>query len=354
MSVELTYDQVEEMLPAYVLGALEPEEIQAIEAYLGKHQSLLVTLEVIDQAAGLLAYLAPPAPLPANARERLLEQVRAGQAGKSAPATELEAGVDHAAPVPTAARPRISQKPMAGSAGIGRRLLGMRTALRGVSGWAVAAGLALPSVVAFLLIGLYALQLRTQLDLLQTRHDALQTQVLGLQAANEQLQQTNEVLQKLLLEDQGRVALIDHAARLQAANEQLQRTNEVLQLQLQQERSQLALIAHASGDRTVLLAGTEAAPGASGVLYLGDEDRGVLVLRDLAPLPSQQTYQLWLIPADEAPIPAGLLAIDAQSNWLGLQLPPEGRVFAAVAVSVEPAGGSLAPTGAIVLLGTKS
>ncbi|MGH2541947.1 MAG: zf-HC2 domain-containing protein, partial [Ardenticatenaceae bacterium] len=30
---ELTYQQVEDNLPAYVLGALEPEEMLAVDAY---------------------------------------------------------------------------------------------------------------------------------------------------------------------------------------------------------------------------------------------------------------------------------------------------------------------------------
>ncbi|NJN98501.1 MAG: anti-sigma factor, partial [Anaerolineales bacterium] len=129
------------------------------------------------------------------------------------------------------------------------------------------------------------------------------------------------------------------AAELQAANTQLQQ-------QAQTSQELLALIGGASLERTVSLPGTADAPTASGTFYLTSDNQGVLVLRGLEPLPAEQTYQLWLIPADGPPAPAGLLAVQAEdSTWLKLQVPPAAPTdLAAVGVSVEPAGGSPAPT----------
>jgi hypothetical protein len=179
--------------------------------------------------------------------------------------------------------------------------------------------------------------------------DALQNQI-------SQLQETNASLQRQLLTKQGQLdqasadldALKSQAAELQTANTHLQE-------QTQTDRELLALIATADPEHTVQLPGTEEAPAASGAFYLGDDNRGLLVLKGLKPLPTEQTYQLWLIPAEGQPQPAGLLAVKTDAlTWLNVSVPPGATDFAAVGVSVEPAGGSPAPTGPIVLLGKVS
>jgi anti-sigma-K factor RskA len=102
------------------------------------------------------------------------------------------------------------------------------------------------------------------------------------------------------------------------------------------------------------LGGTEAAPQASGTLYVRD-GQGTLVLSNLEPLSSDQTYQLWLIPPDGAPIPAGLLGQAGEPvETITLDLPATLDDIAAVGISVEPPGGSAAPSGPIVLLGEKA
>ena len=78
----------------------------------------------------------------------------------------------------------------------------------------------------------------------------------------------------------------------------------------------------------------------------------MILFEGLEALPEDQTYQLWLIPAEGNPIPAGLLEAEAGvPSFHTLSIPEGVQEFAAVGVSVEPAGGSPAPTGPIVLLG---
>ena len=75
----------------------------------------------------------------------------------------------------------------------------------------------------------------------------------------------------------------------------------------------------------------------------------MFVATGLATVGADETYELWLID-DEAPIPAGLF-VPAE----GLaSVPVEGDLGAAVAIAVtiEPEGGSDAPTGDILLLGS--
>jgi anti-sigma-K factor RskA len=127
----------------------------------------------------------------------------------------------------------------------------------------------------------------------------------------------------------------------------LQQINQSLQSRLDASDRQLAVLA----SQTIPLAGQEAAPSASGALYVG-QGESVLVLSGLDVLPESQTYQLWLIPADGAPVPSGLLALrQPDVDSLTVTLPDAPANYAAVGVSIEPAGGSAEPTGPIVLVG---
>jgi anti-sigma-K factor RskA len=347
MSDELTYDEILDKLPAYALGALEPEEMLAIDAYIHKHEVLLVRLRESEQAAVQLAYLAPLAPLPANAKDRLLERVRAD--GKTIKTSEAVAGpsrTDATVPQPRAAQAEPVVKPLLTP----KRswLAGFWTAISSRNGWALAAGTAMLILLA--LAGFYIIQMQARLQQVNVERNNLETKLVQLEISHDQLQaqlrQTEAELEAVQLE----------IARWQSSNESLEQINEELREQLQTENSHLNFVAHTPPDRTVLLPGTEAAPEAHGLLYLGPQNNeALLVLNQLSPLPPQETYQLWLIPENEAPIPVGLLPVQSDApTWLRVQIPPEAQDFADVGVSKEPAGGSLTPTGPIVLLGTVS
>jgi anti-sigma-K factor RskA len=74
----------------------------------------------------------------------------------------------------------------------------------------------------------------------------------------------------------------------------------------------------------------------------------------LPALPAGKTYQLWFVPANAAPISAGLIAPDAQGAATVHFATPAGTParIAALAVTLEPAGGVPAPTGDKYLVGT--
>ena len=74
--------------------------------------------------------------------------------------------------------------------------------------------------------------------------------------------------------------------------------------------------------------------------------RGVLLIAsNLPPAPSGKIYELWVIPRQGAPLPSGLFQSDAQGDALYLR---GGAVdmdtAGAIAVTLEPASGSNAPT----------
>ena len=82
--------------------------------------------------------------------------------------------------------------------------------------------------------------------------------------------------------------------------------------------------------------------------------RGALVLQasNMQALPANKTYELWVIPATGAPIPAGLFRPDASGSG-SVVLPeiPHGVQAKAFGITIENAGGASTPTMPIVLSG---
>ena len=102
------------------------------------------------------------------------------------------------------------------------------------------------------------------------------------------------------------------------------------------------------------LAGEGPAPGSTARAFMSRHSGVVFAANQLPALPAEQVYQLWVVPSGDnvAPISAGLLAPDASGHAsLYFPMPGNVQVAAALAVTVEPAGGRPAPTGARVLLG---
>lgn len=87
-----------------------------------------------------------------------------------------------------------------------------------------------------------------------------------------------------------------------------------------------------------------AAP-AQGRVYVNAE-RGVLLMAaNLPELQQGRTFEMWLVPRQGAPVPAGLFGRGPGGTGLHLRPGPvEVALVAAIAVSVEPTGGSPAPT----------
>lgn len=101
--------------------------------------------------------------------------------------------------------------------------------------------------------------------------------------------------------------------------------------------------------------GTEAAPQANARLVaVPDSREAVLVTSGLRTLDPDRTYQIWLL-HDGKPRPNALFRVSR--GGYGRQIvaaPTNFRDFEVVAVTPEPASGSAAPTGPIVLMGSLS
>jgi hypothetical protein len=103
----------------------------------------------------------------------------------------------------------------------------------------------------------------------------------------------------------------------------------------------------------VLLTALETRPVPSArAIYLAS--RGALLMQaaNLNPLAAGKTYELWIIPASGAPVPAGVFHPDA-AGAASVVLPqiPEGVQAKAFGVTIENEGGSQTPTLPIILSG---
>jgi hypothetical protein len=117
-------------------------------------------------------------------------------------------------------------------------------------------------------------------------------------------------------------------------------------------RALLDVLTAPGAQRVLLTTGkTPPAPSARAV-YLAS--RGALVLQasNMQPLPANKTYELWVIPASGAPVPAGLFRPDSTGS-ASVVLPaiPRGVQAKAFGITIENAGGSNTPTAPIILSG---
>ena len=118
------------------------------------------------------------------------------------------------------------------------------------------------------------------------------------------------------------------------------------------EQARLLALLSLPDVQIVTLAGTEHAPKAGArLLWDTKHEEGTVISHDLPPLPPGKVYQLWFLTSG-APIPSGTFQPDShRGGIIQAKLPPGRADIAGAAVSLEPAGGVLQPTGNIVLAG---
>jgi anti-sigma-K factor RskA len=99
--------------------------------------------------------------------------------------------------------------------------------------------------------------------------------------------------------------------------------------------------------REIELGGSWAEQGARAEVTALKDDRAILVVEDMPSMPDDRTGQVWVI-RDEKPEPSGLL--EPSGNMAATAITTNLRGADAIAVTVEPAGGSDAPTSDPVLV----
>jgi anti-sigma-K factor RskA len=105
-------------------------------------------------------------------------------------------------------------------------------------------------------------------------------------------------------------------------------------------------VATTPATETIALAPTEVAPDATGeVTYFPGDNLLLLDVRDLPPLEPGQVYEVWLLGADGAPVPAGVFGQSTDRH----AIVADRSQFDTLAITAEPGPlGTEAPTGEIV------
>jgi anti-sigma-K factor RskA len=133
----------------------------------------------------------------------------------------------------------------------------------------------------------------------------------------------------------------EELARLSA---EVQRNQE----QLSRQRQALELL-NSPGARLAELKGTSVAPGAHATLAYDRDGHAILLAKGLPPAPSGKAYQLWFIVGNQ-PLPGKVFTTDTAGNGsLNDEVPATALASAVFAITLEPATGMKAPTGAIYL-----
>ena len=133
---------------------------------------------------------------------------------------------------------------------------------------------------------------------------------------------------------------------------ELQHTSQRNEAELQHAREVMALFT-APDAMHVTLTAENARPQPHGkALYRPRDGMLMFMASNLAPLPPQKMYELWLVPMKGAPMPAGMFKPDAHGNAMVMNPPmPKGMEAKAFAVTIEPEAGSPTPTMPMVMSG---
>jgi anti-sigma-K factor RskA len=131
----------------------------------------------------------------------------------------------------------------------------------------------------------------------------------------------------------------------------LARDAEQLKADLQRQQMVIAILRDPA-TQVVALAGQAPAPTARARMMWHAKAGGVFVATGLPAAPEGKAYQLWAIAGSNAPVSAGVFSVDASGTGsLSVRPLPGVATVDAFAVTLEPAGGLPAPSGAMYLLG---
>jgi len=139
---------------------------------------------------------------------------------------------------------------------------------------------------------------------------------------------------------------------LRAEISQLRTSSADQQAQLEQARDVVATLTATDALRVTLVAAKTAPQPQGKAIYVRDRASLIFLASNFPALPAQKAYELWLIPAAGAPIPAGVFKPDARGSATVVNPPlPAGTEAKAFAITVEPDQGSATPTMPIVMVG---
>jgi anti-sigma-K factor RskA len=287
----MTHEEYKEMLTAHALGALDAGETRALEDHLSTCAACRTELAEWQDTTAAFVYSTPSIEPPPALRSSLLASIRAAKA-ETLSSSEAKRRRDSVADAAGQISPAATNV----------IALPERTRTR----WNVA------QKFGALAASLFFAAVVIALVMLWSRNQAMQ-------------------------------------AELARSNRDLQATQE--QLRHEQEKSSM----FASPETKVAtLTGTPMAPDAHARLAYNNQGSAMLIADKLPPAPAGKDYQIWFI-ADGKPMPGGVFKPDAAGHVeMQDRIPAAARGAAAFAITLEPQGGTSAPTGEKYLLSAAS
>jgi anti-sigma-K factor RskA len=121
---------------------------------------------------------------------------------------------------------------------------------------------------------------------------------------------------------------------------------------LEQARSLASALTNPEGQHFTLVA-LKTPPQPQGkAIYVRNRASLIFLANSMPSLPSRKTYELWLMPVNGAPVPAGLFKPDAHGSATVINPPlPPGLEARAFAITVENEAGATTPTMPLVMMG---
>jgi len=122
--------------------------------------------------------------------------------------------------------------------------------------------------------------------------------------------------------------------------------------QLERAREVVSTLTSTDALRVTLVAAQTPPQPQGKAIYVRDRSSLIFLASNMPSLPPQKAYELWLIPTNGAPIPAGVFKPDVRGSATVIEPPlPAGVEAKAFAITVEPEQGSSTPTMPIVMMG---
>ncbi len=336
----MTHDELEEAVPLYAAGTLDRGERQALEAHLlSGCASCHNALKEYQSAASLLPFGLSPMQAPRALKAKIMAArnpeplaVEIGAKESIRPGLQPGEWLNHLFP-PVAPARSLSLP------------------------WVI--GLVTLLVVGFggYLAWTYSTQLSEDAAKIQQLVASLQEQSTRLGGLQRELSTRDRMLADLQSEIQKKAndtaelknQLMEREVELEAAHAQLSSG-----MRGKTPQDELAALLRRPDAKVVTLAGSDMAKPATAILlYDARTQKAWLYAANLPKCPSGMTYQFWAI--DQRPVSIGTFHMEAgETAHLLVKRLPDFEKAKRFAVSLEPSGGRLQPTGAIYLIGQTS
>ncbi len=280
---------IEDLLPFYAMDAVTDEERAFVDAYLETHPAARAELATLQTSADALALTVEPLTPPDSVKAALMGRVM----------EERKAPKPDVAPAPaTPVRQSWFQQ--------------LRQSL-------VFPTVAVAACAVAVFFGVRAQGLQSQLA-------AQQSEIVALTTDNQ---------------------------RLSAETASLLVQTKALEAQLDEQANAL-LMARTTEPSFLELASTVGDADAAGQFWNAsdEQDTAVLLLTGMPVLDASLAYQLWYVDAEGVIASEVLTVDDTGRGVLVLNEVADLTQFTGLAITIEPAGGSIDPTGDVVLLGT--